>query len=189
MTVALGITGASGAIYAKRFLEIAENTHDIDSVYCSVSNPARIVWADELKIDFNDFAASLKKVTVYEPNDFFSPLASGSSFPDVMVVLPCSMSSLARIANGISDNLITRAADVALKERRKLILAVRETPLNLIHIKNMEQVTLAGATVFPLSPAFYGTKAGLNELTDALIGRILKLAGINNSYYLEWGKK
>ena len=189
MELALGITGASGAQYAKRLLEVLENVDNIETVHCVISDAGRIVWRDEIGGNFDAFISTIGKAQIYDIDDFYSPLASGSSFPDSMIVLPCSMSTLSKVANGISDNLLVRAADVALKERKKLILAIREAPYNLIHIKNMEKVTLAGATIYPLSPSFYLGENSLQNIFDTLIGRILNYAGITNPFFYKWGKK
>ena len=182
--IVVAITGASGSIYAKRFLEKLKNT-SIPIDHCSVvfSKNARDIWAFELKESFDTVSLPFK---VYEPNDFYDPFASGSAGFDTMVIIPCSMGTLGRIAAGISDDLITRAADVILKERRKLIVVPRETPYNLIHLRNMVALTKAGAIVMPASPSFYSQPSSINDLVDTVVNRVLDLAGIENDGF-KWG--
>ncbi len=156
----MGITGgASGVIYGVRFLEMVKKYATDSEIHLIVSNTAIGILKYEVGLD----KASLSKFAdrSYDENELDAPIASGSFKHDGMVIIPCSMKTLASIAHGITDNLITRAADVALKERRKLILVIRETPLNLIHIKNMELVTLAGAIVMPAAPPRFIIGRGL----------------------------
>ncbi|OFY67741.1 MAG: 3-octaprenyl-4-hydroxybenzoate carboxy-lyase [Bacteroidetes bacterium RIFCSPLOWO2_02_FULL_36_8] len=186
--IVVGITGASGSIYANLLLsklcEIRKSTPDAISELAYVfSTNARQVWEHELKnIDYRNFS----QASFYQPNDFNAPFASGSARFDTMIICPCSMGTLGRIANGVSNDLITRSADVMLKERRKLILVTRDTPLNLIHIRNMETVTLAGAVVCPASPSFYSGAKTLEELVDTVVFRILDLVDLSMKSF-RWG--
>jgi 4-hydroxy-3-polyprenylbenzoate decarboxylase len=124
---------------------------------------------------------------LYDNDNFNAPIASGSSLYDVMIVCPCSMGTMGRLANGISDTLITRAADVMLKERRKLILAIRETPIHLIHINNMQTLTQAGAIIAPASPSFYSHPDTIEELSMTVVNRLTQLTGLRKEIY-RWGK-
>lgn len=182
--IALAITGASGAIYAKVLLDklmLLKNQWEELSVV--ISNNAKEVWKTELgNKDYSKYS-----VNYYEKTDFSAPFASGSAKYNIMIVAPCSMGTLGRIANGISDDLVTRAADVILKERRKLILMVRDTPYNLIHIKNMETVTLAGGIICPATPSFYSRPNTIEEVAATVVDRVLDLAGLDISTY-RWGK-
>lgn len=183
--VAVAITGASGSIYAKLLLEkLLQLKDQWTEAGVVMSNNAKEVWQTELGNDsYKDYP-----LPFYEKHDFNAPFASGSAKYNIMIIVPCSMGMLGRIANGISDDLVTRAADVVLKERRKLILGVRETPYNLIHIRNMETATLAGSIICPLSPSFYSKPQTLEEAAATVTDRILDLAGFEiNSY--RWGKK
>jgi 4-hydroxy-3-polyprenylbenzoate decarboxylase len=182
----VGITGASGVIYGVRFLEAIKRYASDSEVHLVISNAAVRVLRHELGLD-REYIARLAD-RVYGEDELDAPIASGSFRHDGMVIIPCSMKTLASIAHGIADNLITRAADVALKERRKLILVIRETPLNLVHIRNMELVTLAGAIVMPASPAFYHRPRSIDDLVNFIVGRVLDLLGIENDLYSRWGQ-
>jgi 4-hydroxy-3-polyprenylbenzoate decarboxylase len=181
--IVVAITGASGAVYAKVLLDklivLKDQWQELSVV---MSDNAKSVWKAELgNTKYQDY-----EVKSYEKNDFFAPFASGSANYNTMIVAPCSMGSLGRIANGISDDLITRAADVILKERRKLILMVRDTPYNLIHIKNMETVTLAGGIICPATPSFYSLPKTIEEVAATVVDRILDLAGLQTQSF-RWG--
>ncbi len=182
----MGITGASGVIYGVRFLEAIRHYASDSEVHLVISNAAVRILRHELGLD-REYIARLAD-RVYGEDELDAPIASGSFRHDGMVIIPCSMKTLASIAHGIADNLITRAADVALKERRKLILVIRETPLNLVHIRNMELVTLAGAIVMPASPAFYHRPRSIDDLVNFIVGRVLDLLGIENDLYSRWGQ-
>lgn len=182
--IVLAITGASGSIYPKLIMDKLMATKDQwEAVGVVMSKNAKEVWATELQNqDYNNYPFQF-----WEKNDFSAPFASGSARYNIMIVAPCSMGTLGRIANGVSDDLVTRAADVVLKERRKLILMVRETPYNLIHIKNMETVTLAGGIICPCTPSFYSRPQTIEEAAATVVDRALDLAGLDISTY-RWGK-
>ena len=178
--IIVAVTGASGAIYAKVLLEKLQSLHEqIDTVGMVFSDNAKAVW--EYEIGNRDF----EKLTFtnYDKNNFFAPFASGSARYETMIICPCSMGTLARIAQGISNDLVTRAADVILKERRKLILVTRDTPISLIHIDNMRTVTLAGGIIVPACPSFYSKPNTFEELAGTVIDRVLDLAGFENVTY------
>ena len=178
--IIVSITGASGSIYAKVLLDkLAGLSAQIEQVGIVMSSNAKDVWKHELgNEEYNNYP-----FTFYEPTNFYAPFASGSAKYNVMIVCPCSMGTLARIASGISNDLTTRAADVILKERRKLLLIVRDTPYSLIHINNMQTVTQAGAIVCPASPSFYSNPKTFEELAATVIDRALDLAGLDIKSY------
>lgn len=173
--IIIGITGASGAIYAKVLLDkLMLHLNQIDKIGVLMSDNAKDVWQYELQNEnYNNY-----KVDYYHKNDFSAPFASGSAKYDTMIVVPCSMGTLARIANGVSNDLLTRSADVILKERRKLILVTRETPLSLIHINNMKLITECGGIICPASPSFYHLPKDIESIAATVIDRVLDLAGI-----------
>lgn len=182
--VVLAVTGASGSIYASllidRMLTIKDQWNNFSLV---LTENAKEVWRTELGNEsFNE-----KGLTIYNKNDFNAPFASGSGQYDTMIIAPCSMGTMGRIATGISNDLITRAADVVLKERRKLICMARETPYNLIHIRNMEAITLAGGIICPATPSFYSLPKTIEEVAATVTDRILDLAGFDISTF-RWGK-
>jgi 4-hydroxy-3-polyprenylbenzoate decarboxylase len=183
--IILAVTGASGSVYASLLIkEIAKLEDQVEYAGIVFSKTALKVWEHELNSPplipgiFNKFA----------PDDFFSPLASGSAGFDTMIICPCSMGTLGRIANGISDDLITRSADVMLKERRNLILVPRETPYNLVHIRNMEKLMLAGALILPATPSFYSKPADMDALLMTVVERIMVHAGFKIDHF-KWGSK
>lgn len=178
--IIIGITGASGAIYAKVLLDrMCELKEQIDTVGLVFSDNAKTVWEYELG---NKEYEKISYKT-YDKNDFMAPFASGSAQYDTMIVCPCSMGTLSRIAHGISNDLITRAADVVLKERRKLILITRDTPLSIIHLDNMRTITLAGGIIVPASPSFYSKPDSFEKLAATVVDRALDLAGFENLSY------
>ena len=182
--VVVAITGASGSIYAKRFMERLKATSTpIERCAVVFSQTARDIWSYELKETINESSVPFP---VFEPTDFYAPFASGSAGYDTMIILPCSMGTLGRIASGVSDDLITRAADVMLKERGRLIVVPREMPYNLIHLRNMVTLTEAGAIIAPATPSFYSLPANMEELVDTVVNRVLDLAGIEHEGY-RWG--
>lgn len=182
--IAVAITGASGSIYARLFLEAMEKLKDqCAEVSVVMSNNARLVWeTEEGNRSYTKFPFRF-----FEKTDFNAPFASGSAQYDALVVIPCSMGTLGRIAGGISNDLTTRGADVMLKERKKLILVVRETPYNLVHIKNMETVTLAGGIICPATPSFYSKPATIEEVAQTVVSRVLDLCGLAHKSF-RWGK-
>lgn len=182
--IVVAISGASGAVYAdvlfKKLNAIKEQWQQVAVV---MTDNAKQVWQTELNNSkWNSFG-----FTHYNTSDFNAPFASGSGQFDTMIIIPCSMGTLGRIASGVSNDLITRAADVVLKERRKLICVVRETPYNLIHIKNMEAVTLAGGIICPATPSFYSQPATIEEAAATVVDRVLDLAGLHIQSY-RWGQ-
>lgn len=182
--IVIAITGASGSIYAKDLLEkLSQLQKQWDELSIVMTENARQVWQTELQDDsYNQLSAK-----IYNTQDFTAPFASGSGKYDTMIIIPSSMGTLGRIASGVSNDLITRAADVVLKERRKLILVVRDTPYNLIHIRNMETVTLAGGIICPASPSFYSNPQTIREVAATVTDRILDLAGFDIKTF-RWGK-
>lgn len=171
----IAITGASGSIYAKVLLnKLSKQTENIATIGVVMSENAKTVWQHELgNADYENF-----KFSFYEKNDFMAPFASGSAKYETMIICPCSMGTLGRIAAGTSDDLITRAADVILKERRKLIIVVRDAPYNLIHLRNMQTVTEAGGIICPASPSFYSKPKSFEELAATVVDRILDLSDL-----------
>jgi len=183
MKLAIGITGASGAIYGKVLLDkLKEYSIDITDIAIIFSDAGKQVWEYELEIPWNSLS-----YPVFEKNDFYAPFASGSSDFDGLIICPCSMGTLGRIANGISDDLITRTADVMLKERRKLILVTRESPLNLIQINNMKTITEAGGIIVPASPSFYSKPETIEDLVLTVVERVLALVGVEVRDRNKWG--
>jgi 4-hydroxy-3-polyprenylbenzoate decarboxylase len=183
--IILAVTGASGSAYASLLMnEIAKMDDQLDAAGIVFSKTALKVWEHEL--GKQPLVPAI--FTQYSPEDFFSPLASGSAGFDTMIVCPCSMGTLGRIAGGISDDLITRAADVMLKEKRNLIMVPRETPYNLIHIRNMEKLLLAGALILPATPSFYSNPSDIEALLMTVVERILVHAGFKIDHF-RWGNK
>jgi 4-hydroxy-3-polyprenylbenzoate decarboxylase len=183
--IAIAITGASGSVYAKVLLDkIVSLKSQIAQVGVVMSDNARDVWKHELgNTNYEEY-----NLTFFDKHDFKAPFASGSAGFDTLIVCPCSMGTLARIASGVSNDLITRAADVILKERHKLILVARETPYSLIHINNMKAVTEAGGIICPASPSFYSMPKTIEEVAATVISRVIDLAGLEDESY-RWGSK
>jgi 4-hydroxy-3-polyprenylbenzoate decarboxylase len=179
MTTVVGITGASGSVYGVRLLERLPG------------RKAVIISSDAARIARTELGMSKKNIEAradvhYANDDMYCPLASGSVRFDSMVIAPCSTSTMSKISCGIADNLITRVAAVALKERRKLVLLIRETPLSSIHLSNMERLSLAGATIMPASPAFYPMPRDVDDMVNFIVGRVLDELGIDNDLYKRW---
>ena len=183
--IVVAITGASGAIYAESILQkLMEIKSQWQEVAVVMTDNAKLVWQTELGNESWN-AIPLK---FYDTKDFLSPFASGSGQFDTMIIIPCSMGTLGRIANGISNDLITRAADVVLKEKHKLICVIRETPYNLIHIRNMETIALAGGIICPATPSFYSVPKTIHEVAATVVNRVLDLADFTIDSY-RWGNK
>ena len=192
--LAVAITGASGSLYATRFL--ARAVRYFDPLYLTLSGTATKVAREELGLDLKlneDLPRQLlpdvpgaDRIRFYGTKDYDAPFASGSAAPDAMVIVPCSMGTLGRIVAGTSDDLVHRAADVMLKERKKLILVVRETPLSLIHLKNMVAATEAGAIVMPAAPGLYHRPQSVEEIVDFVVFRILDHLGIKDKEARRW---
>lgn len=181
--VVVGITGASGVIYGVRLIE-ALNRLGVET-HLIISRTAEKILRYEVGLSVKDLEGYVKQV--YSEDQLDAPVASGSFKFKAMAIAPCSTKTLAAIAHGLSINLITRAAEVALKERRRLILLIREAPYSLVHIRNMELATLAGAIIMPASPPFYGRPRTIDDLVNAVVGRVLELMGIENRLYPVWG--
>lgn len=182
--IVVAITGASGSVYAKvlltKLLQLKEQISELSVV---MTDNAREVWHTEL----GDESYKNFDVKYYTQQDFDAPFASGSGQYQTMIIVPCSMGTLGRIAAGISNDLISRAADVILKERRKLICVARDTPYNLIHIRNMETITLAGGIICPATPSFYSKPTTIEEVAATVVDRMIDLAGLQQQTY-RWGK-
>ncbi|RMG95053.1 MAG: UbiX family flavin prenyltransferase [Deltaproteobacteria bacterium] len=197
MRIVLGITGASGACYARRILDVAvraregtlpglEAAADV-SVHWVASANAAEVWRTELGEAMpEDFGPGTRR---WSNDDFFAPFASGSNAPDAVIVAPCSMSTLARIAHGGGSGLIDRACEVALKERRRLVLLVREAPVSLVHLRNMTAATEAGAVILPATPAFYGRVRTLEDAVDTVVSRVFDLIGLPLPLCPRWNEE
>jgi 4-hydroxy-3-polyprenylbenzoate decarboxylase len=182
--IVVAITGASGSVYAKVLLEkLSKLSSQVEEIGVVMSDNAKLVWKTEL----GDNGYEKFPFTFYGKMDFNAPFASGSSSFRTMIVCPCSMGTLARIASGISNDLVTRAADVMLKERRKLILVPRDTPLSLIHINNMKTVTEAGGIICPASPSFYSQPETFEELAATVVDRVIDLCGLQQDTF-RWGE-
>jgi 4-hydroxy-3-polyprenylbenzoate decarboxylase len=196
--ITVAMTGASGAVYTIRLLEQLLKAGIQVQFLCS--QPGQIVFAmeSELKLSgdtkkmqqqlIDHFKCPPEQINVYGKNQWGAPVASGSSVSDAMVVCPCSMGSLASIANGMSNNLIHRAADVVLKERRKLVLVPRETPFSSLHLENMLKLSNMGAVILPPSPGFYNGESTIQQLIDFVVSRILDQLGIDNKLAPRWGQ-
>lgn len=183
--IVVAATGASGSLYFKIILDkLLLIREQWDEVAIVMSNNAREVWQTELQHkDYEKYT-----LPIFEKNDFSAPFASGSGQFDTMIIIPCSMGTMGRVASGISNDLISRAADVILKERRKLILVIRDTPYNLIHIRNMETVTVSGGIICPATPSFYSLPKTIDEVAATVVDRVLDLANFDISSF-RWGKE
>jgi 4-hydroxy-3-polyprenylbenzoate decarboxylase len=184
LRIVVGISGASGAPYAERLLGLLTTSplREQASVSLVLSATAAEVWQHECHTALADLP-----LPTFSGRDYSAPFASGSSAPDAMLIIPASMSTVARIAQGISDNLLTRAADVVLKERKRLIVVPRETPYSEIHLKNLLELTRLGALVLPASPSFYGKPQSVTDLLDTVVGRVLDHLGLEHTLTRRWG--
>lgn len=182
--IVVAITGASGSIYTRLLLDkLVKMKKQWQELSMVMTENAKQVWATEI----GERSYENYKLKNYGTTDFNAPFASGSGQYDTMIIIPCSMGTLGRIATGVSNDLISRAADVILKERRKLICVIRDTPYNLIHIRNMEIVTLAGGIICPASPSFYSQPKTIEEIAATVVDRVLDLAGFDIKTF-RWGK-
>jgi 4-hydroxy-3-polyprenylbenzoate decarboxylase len=179
----IAITGATGAVYGVRLLETLRRVGGVES-HLLISGAGWLNIQHELGLGKDD-VQGLADV-VYSVRDVGASIASGSFATDGMIIAPCSMKTLASVAHGLSDNLITRAADVILKERRRLVLMVRETPLNLAHLRNMTAVTEMGGVIFPPLPAFYNAPASIDEMVDHTVLRVLDLFALGPALAPSW---
>ena len=183
--IVIAVTGASGSIYANLLLrKLQQLDSQLTELSLVMTTNAKEVW----KIELDNENFTNYKLKYYSQTDFNAPFASGSGQYDTMIIIPCSMGTLGRIASGISNDLISRAADVILKERRKLICVVRDTPYNLIHIRNMETITLAGGIICPATPSFYSKPTTIEEVAATVVDRVIDLAGLHNESY-RWGSR
>lgn len=189
MSIVVGVTGASGSLYGRRLLEILSREDRVCHLVVSAAGEAvSLHELGESPFSWHEGFPGGSKIVPWDINDLFAPFCSGSNPPQAMIVAPCSMGTLARIAAGTSDSLLTRAADVCLKERTPLILVVRETPLSLIHIENMARVARAGGVILPASPGFYHHPADLSAIVDHVVGRILDVLKIPHDLFPPWEK-
>ncbi|MCC6036252.1 MAG: UbiX family flavin prenyltransferase [Pyrobaculum sp.] len=185
MKVFVGITGASGVVYGVKVLELLRRAGV--EIHLSVSKMAE--KAIKLETDYDvQYVKSLADY-IWDEGDLSAPPASGSFGIDAVAVVPCSTKTLAAIANGFSVNLIVRAAEVGLKERRRVVLVVRESPLSLVHIRNMELATMAGAVVMPAAPGFYTRPKTIDDLVTTFAGRVLDLLGVKHNFTPRWGAR
>ncbi len=181
----VGISGASGAVYGVRLLEVLAEHSEIET-HLVVSQAARLIIAHEIGRDTTAIAALADYA--YAPDDLAAPIASGSFTVDGMAIAPCSIKTLSAIANSYTADLLSRAADVTLKEGRPLVLVVRETPLHLGHLRLMARAAELGAVIFPPVPAFYGHPQTIADLVDGSVGRVLARLGVENALYARWGE-
>jgi len=178
MKIVVVITGASGIIYGKRLVDILKkSSHEIKVIVTSAAK--KVAGYENVILPVSD----------YNENDIAADIASGTSAPDVMVIVPCSLKTLGKISNGLSDNLVSRSAEVVLKERKKLVLVTRETPLSLITIKNMERLTLAGGIILPACPGFYHNPTDINGLIDFIVVKILNIINVKHNLNIKWKQK
>ncbi len=198
-TYTIAITGASGSIYGVRLLKyFLKNGH---KVYLTITKEGKLILKDEVGYNWDGNERSIERkikkdlnvpkanLQYFNEEDFLSPISSGSSLVDAMIVIPCSMKTLSGIAHGYANNLVERAADVTIKEGRTLILVPRETPLNTIHLRNMLLLSKVGVKIIPPIPAFYNHPKSVDQIVDFIIGKILDSLGINNNLYKRWRKK
>jgi 4-hydroxy-3-polyprenylbenzoate decarboxylase len=176
--IVLAITGASGSIYAFKLLgRLHEIQAPVQEIAVIFSDTGKEIWKSEIGSEFHNEGAAKE----YDNKKYYAPFASGSSKYDSMIICPASMGTAGRIANGTSDDLIARTADVMLKEKRRLIIVPRETPYNLIHLENMKRLTLAGAIICPATPSFYSNPRTIDDLVMTVVDRIIDLAGFENN--------
>lgn len=189
----VGITGASGSIYGIRLIqELANKNHVVHVVITSAGKKVlkeETGQADARKLIINKAGNRNNRIKFWKNDDFQAPFMSGSNAPEAVIIIPCSMGKLAAIANGISTNLLERVSDVALKEKRQLILVLRETPLSLIHLENMVKAARAGTLILPAMPAFYYHPKTVDDMVDFVVGKVLDLMRIKHKLFKAWGGK
>jgi 4-hydroxy-3-polyprenylbenzoate decarboxylase len=181
--IVVAISGSSGSIYANRLLSKLKALNSEITVGVVMSANAKLNW----ELEIGSFSESSVPFKLYDNKDFMAPFASGSAKYDTMIIIPSSMGIIGRIASGVSDDLITRAADVMMKERRKLIIVPREAPYNLIHLRNMTLLTESGAIICPATPSFYSQPTSIESIIDTVVDRVLDLAGFDLNTY-RWGE-
>jgi flavin prenyltransferase len=181
--IILGITGASGALYAKRFLELLQDRCELHVIY---SSTAPVVFLEELDLNLEELLSQYPHVNVHDQNDFLSPIASGSNPFDAYVILPCSMKTLGQIRHGVGGSLLTRVGDICLKERRTLILVPREAPFSSIHLENMLRISDLGGMIVPAAPGFYHRPQTILDLVDFVVERVARLAGLELGRIKPW---
>jgi 4-hydroxy-3-polyprenylbenzoate decarboxylase len=185
MRLIIAVTGASGVIYSQRLLEVLKEKQV--EIHLIISEASEKIIKHELATTSEALKHMVKET--YTEDDFFSPLASGSFLTDGMIVIPCSTKTMAGIAHGYSENLILRAADVTLKEGRQLILVPRETPLNVVHLRNQLELARQGVVILPAMPAFYHKPKKIEDLVDFIVGKILDVVGIPHTLFKRWSKQ
>lgn len=187
MTITVAVTGASGSIYAQHLVESLQKNDAVEKIYLVATDSALQVLKHELA-SWHWWKCGTK-VEILDNHSMFSPIASGSAAADAMVIVPCSMGTLARVASGVSIDLVGRAADVMLKERRTLLICPRESPFSTIHLSNMTELSKAGAWIIPLSPSFYSKPASIDQLIDTMVDRILQALALPNKNAYKWKKE
>src|SRR5262245_6277881 len=181
MEIAVGVSGASGAAYSVRFLQVLDSLDEITRIHLVISTNGFTLIQQEMSVQLNEknfkvdqlIGKSSEKIRFYNNMNFYSPIASGSYPTAGMVIIPCSTGTLGAIASGATSNLIQRGAEVAMKERKKVVLVIRETPMSLIHLENCVRITQAGGVILPASPGFYHRPAQINDLVDFVVARVL----------------
>ena len=181
--IIVGITGASGAPYAKRLLEILDGQVELHVVY-STTSP--LVFHEEIGGSLKDFLDSLKSVSLHNHKNFLSPIASGSNKFDATVIVPCSMKTLGQVATGVGETLLTRVCDIALKERRQLIMVPREAPFSTVHLENMLRISQVGGIILPAAPGFYHKPKNVADIVDFIVNRILLLLDLPIEIVKPW---
>ena len=195
--IVVGITGASGSIYGLRLVEELLRAEKEVSLLLSSAGRQVLAYETGLQLDSHsencaaqvrEYFSAGENLKYYGIDDFFAPVASGSNAPDAVLICPCSMGTLGRIAAGLSDSLLERAADVALKEKKTLLLVPRETPFNQIHLENLLRVSKAGGQILPAMPAFYQKPQSVEEMVDFVVGKVLDHLGIEHKLFKRWGE-
>lgn len=184
MKIVVGLSGASGIIYAKKLLEYLSTSNECQ-IFAVASIDAMKIAKEEIQMDIIEFFKSLK-IEYFNNDDFYAPLASGSFWVDKTIVIPCSMKTLSSIAMGLSQSLITRMCDVAIKEKRTLTICPREMPFSAIHLENMLKLAQIGVNIVPPVPAFYNKPKTIDDLVDFVVGKVLDVTGIKNNVYKRW---